>query len=291
MTIHLHLGAHKTASTHLQAVMRKNAAQLTAAGVHYADPASLRALLGAGQRAAEAMAPLPSLRTTIAKQRLRRLTTGSPGLLIAADENTLGHCAHMVEAGMLYPSARQRLSLWRPISRRRDVICFLAIRDYPEFFSGVHVQSIRDNVFQPLTATAMERLAALPRRWPDLIADIRRTLPRARIVIWRFEDYKPLRAQLADRITGVSGLRAVERKSMQTPSRDAMAALSALASANPDGRIGRGAFEQVLRDHPIASGNPRYAPWSSDQMTAMRATYAEDIAALAADPTVEFLRP
>ena len=33
MTIHLHLGAHKTASTHIQAVLRKNTARLAGEGV------------------------------------------------------------------------------------------------------------------------------------------------------------------------------------------------------------------------------------------------------------------
>ncbi len=290
MTIHLHLGAHKTASTHLQAVMRKNNGKLIAAGVHYADPSSLRDRLGPAQRAAEVLAPLPSLRAIIAALRMRRQVAAAPRLFIAADENTLGHCTDMMDAAALYPAARIRLSLWQRIAARRPITCFLAVRDYPEFFSGVHVQSIRDNLFTALGPDDTAALTALPRRWPDLVADIRAALPSARIVLWQYEDYKRLKGRIADRLTGIEGLRAVERRSMQTPSRTAMVALQSLAAAHRDGRVPRDAFARIVQDHPIGPGNPRYTPWTADQIAAMRAAYADDIARLRADPAVEFLR-
>ncbi|MEO0362077.1 MAG: hypothetical protein AAF322_13260, partial [Pseudomonadota bacterium] len=99
MPLHLHLGAHKTGSTHLQATLRRDRAALEADGLRLVPPEQARA--GRGGLAGR----------LVAGRRLARLTAGE-GLTLASDENTLGLCAEIVAAGALYPDARARIALW-----------------------------------------------------------------------------------------------------------------------------------------------------------------------------------
>lgn len=271
--------------------MRKNRDTLRSAGVIYAGPDEMRAMVGAAQRAAAEMAPLPSVRAMLAARQLRKRADHAPSLLIAADENGMGHCTDMMATHVLYPDAAIRLRVWRRAMRAHPITCFLAIRDYGAFFSGVHIQSMRDRAIVELGDHDRTQLARLPRRWPDLVADIKATLPAAHLVIWRFEDYQALRGRLADRITATEGLRAVERKSMQTPSLAAMATLRAVAANNEDGHVPKATFLSVVKNHPVTADNPRYHPWSAAEAAAMTAAYGEDVAHLRADPAVEFLVP
>ncbi|MEM7546574.1 MAG: hypothetical protein AAF367_13650 [Pseudomonadota bacterium] len=291
MTIHLHLGAHKTGSTHLQAVMRKNRHRLREAGTVYAPPDQLRDLIGPAQRAAAAVAPLPSLRAMSAARALARLADGAPKLLIAADENGLGHCGDMIRARRLYPEARARLGLWHRAARARDLTCFLAIRDYAAFFASVHIQSVRDGPLAEMKKEDRIGLAALPRRWPDLVAEIRRALPGARLVMWEFDDYEALRETVARRLSGQEGLKPVLRRSMQTPSIAAWAALQVVAAGREDRRVPKDVFRAVMADHPVTTNNPRYAPWATAEAARMTVAYHEDVAALRADAGIEFLTP
>ncbi|MEM7524680.1 MAG: hypothetical protein AAF360_13155 [Pseudomonadota bacterium] len=288
MNVHLHLGAHKTASTHMQATLRKNRDRLTAAGVSLISPDEVRALAGGGQEAAARMRPLPSLRAGAAAQRLRaRLDErAGGGPVVAADENSLGRCAEVIARRALYPTAAARLAVWRP-ALAAEATVFLAIRSYADFFAGAHAQAARGGAAAALSPYALAALAALPRRWTDVVADIRSVAPRAHLVIWAYEDYPALDRSLMTRLTGLSGLDAVNRRPMATPRAPAMEAIFARAATRPGQEISAQAFDELAAAAPKDA--PRYDPFSPTARKAMEAAYAEDLDRLRADPGVETL--
>ena len=286
MTIHLHLGAHKTASTHLQATFRENAARLGSDGVRLVLPSEVRRLAGPGRRAAAKMAPLPSLRAFAAERRLARLS-GEERRLIVMDENSLGLCAEVIGTGALYPSATARLRVLRRLSGMREATVWLSTRDYAAFFAGVHAQSIRDAAAMPLSEAKRARLAALPRRWPDIVADIRKALPGAKIVMWDFADYAALYPTLLAQISGREDLRHWARRPMPTPRADAMKEMFALAASRPGGDVLKGEYAAFAERRD----GPPYMPFTEIERKDMSAAYAEDLARLRADPSVQFLTP
>lgn len=286
MSIHIHLGAHKTASTHIQAILRENAALLSAAKVRYAPPSEVRRLIGPARRAAAWAGFVPSPRAFVAARRIAALA-GDERLLIVADENSLGMCAEVIMTGALYPTAAPRLRLLGRLAARRDTTAFLAIRDYAPFFSGVHAQAARGGRARALTAAELKAFAALPRRWPDVVRDIRRALPDARLILWRFEDYKALRARIPGMIAATDGLKPFRRRSMATPSNPAMEAIFAAAADRADQTLTIGEFDHMRATHDGA----RYMPFRADDHAGMSEAYSEDVARLRADPDVTFLAP
>ena len=286
MSIHLHLGAHKTASTHIQAVLRENGHRLAAAGVRYAPPAEVRRLIGPARRAAARAGFLPSPRAIMAARRMAALAGREPHLVVA-DENSLGMCAEVIETCALYPTAAPRLRLLRRLAAQRETTAFLAIRDYAAFFAGAHAQAARGGRAAPLSDARRAALAALPRRWTDVVGDIEKALPSVRLTLWRFEDYRALRAVLPEMISGAKDLKPFRRRSMATPSQAAMAAIFSRAAENANCEISVGDFDYLRSSHD----GERYMPFSPEERDAMAAAYAEDCERLRADADIRFLTP
>ena len=280
MTLHLHVGAHKTATTHLQATLIRHRAQLAEAGVKFLRPDDIRALIGSGRRAAARMGAFPSIRRSGAARRLARLDQGA-GRIVLSDENSLGQCIEIFRRNSLYPTAMRRLTIWRRLAAQRETIVYLSIRNHAEFLSGAYVQSIRN---APLHRPEVRRLAEMPRRWTDIAEDIRLALPGARLRVWAYEDYTALTPRILREMTGLT-LQPVRRRPMATPSAAAVAALD--TSARPSDK----ALQALAADHPITPDNPKFTLWSAAQTRALTAMYDEDLATLRRDLGEDFLGP
>lgn len=281
MTFHLHVGAHKTASTHLQAILRRNGARLEAAGARVILPDEARMLTTQLRR------PLGApLRALAARRRLAELLRGADRAL-ASDQDAMGRCDEMIARAALYPAARARLRLWRRAAKGRETTVWLSIRAYAPFLSGVHAQALTGRQAAPLPPHVRARLAALPRRWPDVVGDIRAVLPEARLIVWDCAGYAALRPRILAEMTGGVGLEPVNRRPMATPSGAAMAAIFAAPAA----LLTREALDAAGQARPIGPGAPRYDPWSETERAAMDAAWAEDRERVAALPGVEMLEP
>lgn len=283
MTLHLHIGAHKTATTHLQATLIKHRAVLAEAGVQLERPDDIRAVIGSGRRAAVQMGPIPSFRLAGASRRLAKLDLGLERLVIS-DENCLGLCPELFQREMLYPTAFRRMTVWRQLARQRPTVVYMCIRNYATFFSGAFVQTIRNKtVFKP-DPDSLAAIAEMPRRWGDVIADIRRALPEARLRVWDFEDHQALLPALLFEKTGLD-LQPVRRRPMATPSADAITAFRKIR------RMRRPPLEQLAKRHPITDQNPKFSLWTAAQNAALTEMYQADEAALRRDLGEDFLRP
>lgn len=278
MSLHFHIGAHKTASTHLQATLRRNAAEIEAAGARLAPPEEVRALAGGAMRAAAGRGPFSAMRARIGAARLARLP--SAARLIVSDENAPGLIDEILETGALYPSARARLVLFRRLASDRSAVVWLGLRAYPSFFAGVHAHSLIGRRAAPVSSVMRARLAALPRRWPDLVADAVAALPGARVVVWDHADHAALLPRILEEMTGLAGLAPVHRRPMATPSAAAMDAFFASGHLVTRADFRAADFE-----------GPAYDPFTGEQRAAMNAAFAEDLETLAGTPGVERLRP
>lgn len=283
MTLHLHIGAHKTATTHLQATLIKHRALLAEAGVQFERPDNIRAVIGPGRRAAVQMGPFPSFRRAGASRRLAALDQGRNRLVIS-DENSLGLCPELFQRELLYPTAYRRMAIWRRLAAQREALIYLCIRNYGAFFSSAYVQTIRNKPIVAPDSDSLASLARMPRRWGDIIQDIRCALPGARLRVWTFEDHFALLPDLLQEKTGLT-LQPVRRRPMATPSTDAIAAFRSVA------RRRRQPLDKLAKEHPITDENPKFSLWSAAQSKALTEMYEDDVTALRRDLGEDFLRP
>lgn len=246
--IRFHIGAHKTATTHLQ---------MTLAGCSF--------------RSGTRYVPLKRLRLAL----ISAVRKGRPrlpwhrwydGTWLFSDENILGTTENALR---MYPDPAHALRYFLDC----QLSVFLCIRRYDTFLASAYGERLWRHPYRPFDA------APPVRRWPDIVRDLQRDLPGVPIHIWRYEDYRENSRRIAQRYAG-EAITAFGAPLKQDPksgfSARAVTELARLGAGRP-----RKAQVLQLRDqYPIGPEYPRFDPWSGDQQAELQEMYAEDLEVL-----------
>lgn len=247
--IRFHVGAHKTATTHLQ---------LTLAGCQLAP----------GTR----YVPLKRLRLTLTSP-VRKGRPRLPwhrwhdGRWLFSDENIIGTT---LDSPLLYPDPARALRYF--IDCRLSV--FLCVRSYDTFLPAAYCERLWRSDPEPFVA----RLPA--RRWPDVVRDLRRDLPGVPVHAWRYEDYRDNAAEIIQSYAG--GTVAAFGPPLQQDPKSGFSG-RAVAEALHLGKVRqrRARVMQLREAYPVGPDYPRFNPWSDAEEARLQAMYAEDLDALA----------
>lgn len=292
MDVRLHLGAHRTGTTRLQQELRRRASHLEQRGIAAAWPRQLRPedgdwrfAVGARVPALGRVARAESLRL-LTKARAEALAQGRDRLVVS-EENYAGNIDRMVRSGVLYPDIARRAGMIAPVFRDDPVTVLFSIRSYAGMFASLYAQMVRRRPapeFDGLKA----RVLALPRRWPDVLADLAGAFPQAQVLVWPFETMhgngiEAVRLLLGeDRIVAVNeDLPAV----YSSPSAPAIERLNRMRSA--EGRT-REARRAVIKEFPLGE-YPAFRPWTEDERAVFDAAYAQDLQALRTAPPTNLM--
>lgn len=201
----LHLGLHKTGTTHLESVFHVNNEALRAAGVGFIRTGEHRKFAlekrldsvggtilnpaGSGQEAAKLA------------ERL-----AMPKVLIS-DENIIGKCGAFSKEGLPYASLAKNLRLAiRNLGQKRRVHIWLSVRNYADWLESCYLQTFKHKTFGNfedfLKKADVTRLS-----WPTLVRDLRRALPSASLLVWPYEVYRADPGPVMDAIEHEIGAR------------------------------------------------------------------------------------
>lgn len=283
----VHLGAHKTASTHLQIALQRAQAQLQALGLGVFTPRHLRApelgLQDYVTRAADDPARIDHaarLRAAFAATATRRL--------VVTEENILGnaHDPELMRHARFYPRAEAVVP--RVMELLPDGACTLAlaIRDPASFLVSAYSQRLMSGAPDAFDAF----LSGLDPRvlsWADLVERLRRAAPRARIIVWRFEDYPAVAPAVLAAILGREGAAQVRLDSaVAHPGLSALAHAALMSEA--DALRARGRAEarnraMELREAlPKGPAAPAFDPFAPELKAESAQAYRADIRRLTA---------
>lgn len=271
----LHIGAHKTATTHLQDTLELRRDALLKQGVDFLPMREVRALrlppasglfqwrrrLGWPMREMilEAVAPI------------RR----GPRRIAVSEENFAGFVRDLLTTP-LYPHLEDNLRPFASLAHTADVTVFLAIRSFDTLLASAYAQQMRfrpvPGGFEPLRAQAL----ACPPSWLDVVQRIRRVLPKANIKLWRYEDYRANDWQVLSHFCGVdvpAGTRLPAPASTRSLSAQSIASLELLGNqlANEDYRK---SAAEIARS---ASRGEPFRPFRPSEQEILREAYLSDI--------------
>lgn len=279
MDVHLHLGAHKTASTHLQKSLERAEARLRESGVAIVVPpllrgAPMRSLTGAG-------VPEAAARLLVEREAGARR-------LVISEENLLGRAFRRTAPGVFYPAAGRNISrLVAALGRAPDRL-YLGIRSPETFLVSAYGERLRHDAlgsFGDFLAGARPEDVG----WADLARRLRAAAGGAALTVWAYEDHAATAAAVLSRMTGqdVAPLRRVARPGLSAR------AIAAVEAAVRSGRdvAAEGLADRLARQFPKGSDWPAWDPWSEAERAHLHARYAEDIAALKRMDGVTFLAP
>ncbi len=288
----IHIGAHKTATTHLQEVLGGRADEIAEMGATFLPVRQARQALPKPRTRARRIATrlLPALAPVLNRPRPEAAQSGLQaaarvrGPMLISDENLLGGVF-----GALHPRLYPALSTLRfleVLARRAPLRVFLAIRSpdrlLPSAYAeGLKAGPIRDGHLARIVARWRDR----PPLWSELVARIARTVPSARLHVWDHADYARHWREIHRRFTGLPlpdgpDLPGIDRN--RTPTAAGIAAACALPAHMPRRAA---AVRAIYAQHMPGPGAPVFDPLSPQDRARLQAAFAEDLARLAAsDP-------
>ena len=272
--LRVHLGAHKTATTHLQKALHKHRAALRAADIDFIRPVQLRAALAAG----EGRLRLPWREAARFRTAIDGLRTGAETLAIS-EENLPGQIRDLFD-DVPYRNLATRVGQLARLAGDTPLSLFLSIRPFDRLWPSAHAEALRHHAHDPARIDRLRRIARRrPPSWTDVVARLQRACPRATIRVWRYEDHELHWRALAAAFVGADtgAIASVTRpKGSMSPCAEGVRLAEAVTA-----RERRAEVAAIYAAHPAASGDA-YAPFDAAEVAALSRRYDEDVAALRA---------
>jgi hypothetical protein len=280
----IHIGAHKTATTHVQEVLALLRPGLVAQGVDFIPNRQLRAGgVAVALTRRHAAARIPLLRGRMVRRalaaRLDPLRAG-PATLVLSEEKLLGGSQH-VFSDPIYPGLERTVGLLATLASRAEVTLFLSIRSFDTQLPSAYVQELK--FMAPIGGGfdgIRHRVLARPPSWFDMVRRIRAAAPGIPLRVWRQEDYRDNPRAILSALCGVevgplpeiedppwtkspdlAAIRAAEALPADMPLAERRVAVRAIFDASGDGE--------------------RFRPFARAEREALQAAYAADLAKIA----------
>jgi len=288
-TIHLHAGAHKTATTHLQVLLRVNKQQLAEAGVGVATPPELETWM----RDFRWYQRLPAWIRWTLNHRLRRAAPDEQCWLFS-EENFAGHLDEVLNQAVLFKGLPTRLAAMQKLFPEAEITLFFAVRSYESFLLSNYLELLRARGYFPWEQFYDQRRMA-GYSWLELFDRVTRAIPSGSIVLWRYEDFREVQNKILARLTGINDTDALLARYQNETTRPSLSAravehLRTDQTPAPGSPEYRAYLVDLNARFPAGDEYPRPQPWEPVEINALQARYDRDVTTLRERyPLIDFL--
>jgi len=299
----LHLGFHKTASTHIQRILDHNQRHLRPFGTYVVPHKRLRnkytrvtetfANQQIGMDYGEPMtreeydALAVDFWEGVPFERFKRV--------ILSEENVAGHVGQCVYPGLLYRFPKTYMRYFRAALPVPATEIDVVIRSYDTFFASCYLEYISStgaHRYIPVEEMMTKVMVNAP-SWLDVLEMLGQVFSTAKINVWIYEDLRQTMPQLMHELTG-------RPEDTLLPLDD-----TTRSRASPSGTV-LAEFEKVVRAQGIDAGlaawkdlkeefgqtkGAAFVPWSDRDTAHLKHLYAHDIAEIDAHPRFILRRP
>ncbi len=293
-SIHLYLGAHKTATTHLTGIMNANRDALAAAGVTLSTPGDIRAEW------------LPQLFSLVRAQRegdalpedvVSAVKAARPkhGNWIVSEENMIGVASDLRRPGGIYRFGQKRIAMMRKLFPDAKIRLFFSIRSFETYYRSMYSEEVRNGGYIPFSDYYIPELYA-DRSWTEMLKRFTNVLPQEDITLWRFEDFRQVMPTVLRQMTGIDDVdpliakyeRGTTRPSLSQKTLDLLGDLAPAVGKKTALEL----TERINRHYAVADGYPPIQPFDEATETELRAKYEDDFSDLMERfPNVNIVRP
>lgn len=291
MQIAYHLGAHVTDEAQIFRCLTRNAQRLAEQGIALPGPGRFRAPLAEALKAQASghwsVEMKGALIDALADMdRVERLVLSVDSLLCPAGQ--------VLQEGVLYPDAGQRVARLAALFEGDEVEFLLALRCPATFLPALH-QRIGRGSFSELLA----EVDPLTLRWSECLTRMVQAVPGARFTVWCNEDTPLIWLQVLRAVGGcgpgfalegadeffaglmtAEGIRRLRAYIAQHPPRDDAQHMRIVAAF-----LDKFALEEAVE---MEIG---YTGWTGSYVAALAEIYEEDVTRIQAMPGVRFIAP
>lgn len=286
--LHLHIGVHKTATTHLQKSLRNNQSLLKTVGTRFLPPGQYRKALAPLHAELRDGGPADQIRDSAAAL-VHGAARGCPRLILS-DENIVGNLPRVARDDQLYPWSPGRVRRTCALFQGHDLTLFMAIRNVGSFLPSAYGESLLHGRYQTFERF-ISNTDPLRLRWSDMVAALLDGLDGLPLVVWRYEDYRPHRDRIAQAVIGAplpEGFDFLDKRTRPGLTADAHRLLANWADDGRDLRDER-LFAHAAKMCPPGPDHPPFRPLPEQTLRQCDANYAEDWQKIAAMPGVTAL--
>lgn len=284
----VHIGAHKTATTHLQYTLEAAAPDIRALDGNFLSYPVVRKIvkpLHRGRRGhmAQAFPALSPLLLRPEKKKLLedlRLAQPVSGSIILSDENLLGTIESCIWAGRLYPNL-SRIDMISLLSTIAPLTLFISIRSLDGYIPGAYATALK---YTPLSRCDLNRftsnLRSQSRHWTTLVSRVQNIVPRARIYVWNYDEYQAGSQHFMQTLLGlpIEEFPRIDPPDItRTPSERAIAIAEA---QNVPGGIERNKLMHKIYLDETRLMDHKFDPLSAENKRYFRSAFKEDLRAL-----------
>jgi hypothetical protein len=282
----IHVGAHKTATTHLQETLTLVRDRLAAGGIDFVPTRPLMRKQHFAevlfQRRPIARLPIfgPAHMRDAIETRVEPMRIG-PDVVVLSEENILGLPRHIL-ATPFYPQVDQRIGRLASLGFRADLRLFLSIRSYDTLVPSAYAEALKHDPPPPGGFAAVRaRCLAAPPSWFDLVARLRAAAPGIPLLIWRQEDYRANDRAIMEVLCGrpLGPLPSIpDPVRTRSPSAAAIVAAEALPTTlSYEERLAR--VREIYAT--VEPGQARFQPFDEAERRGLRARYDADLERIA----------
>ncbi|WP_323767271.1 hypothetical protein [Marinovum sp.] len=281
------IGAHKTASTHLQRSLVAQKAPLAAKGIGVIGPMPIGGTLLPLSELLRGRAE-PDLLALTAEGFLRK-HAGAAETVVLMNENILSASLAPDMAfkdDQLYKFAPQRVKRVIDLFPGHDIQVGMAVRNPAGFLVSAWQEHMKGHAFRPFRDyLGPADVAAIS--WLRLVKKLRQALGETPLFLWRYEDYPAVVPAVLRQCMGAAGGDVALLDSAANPGFSANA-LDYLAEV---GKVTPETTAEALRRFPKGLENPAFHPWTEDEKKAMSERYDQDLARITDRGQARLLRP
>lgn len=281
---HVHLGAHKTATTQIQDSLVLNRSALAGHGVGVVSRADIRSVNFPIGKAFHRFFPGVGMQI---RRHMGDKGAGQPTVVLS-EELILGLAPEMLLSPM-YPNAAERLRPLARLARKEPVSFFLGVRGHDSIFPSCYAQALRARAYPPGHFDVIrQQLQQQPPSWMELARRLSQALGGAQLTVWTMEAYKENPQRILSELTGVDGLELAEVTSnILSPSAEAVAEVENTC-ADLVRQERQEAVARIYTD--LSPGHPKFAPFTAEEVSALKQAYQQDLEQMAAAGFIRLLK-
>jgi hypothetical protein len=269
--LRIHIGAHKTATTHVQDVLAANRSLLAEQGIDYLPREQFRSA-----RLIRAMYEnfrLPYHQRRTFAEIVSPLRTIGPKLVIS-EENILGMSFNLLNG--LYPRATKRLSWWSEAINQETTFLFLSIRNHADILPSAYSQALRDGAIVAPIRQYIDYWLHVKPRWSHLTSRLRQQFPKPTFKVWTLDDYIGDNARVLSRLSGTQQLSFLDLpipKTTTTLSLEVINRIRRLPAELPR-QVRMQRITRILMTYP---GGEPFSPLTTTDRTILNDNYHKDL--------------
>lgn len=271
--IKLYIGAHKTATTHIQQLLNINRDILLKKDIGLSIPIDLRHdWIPLFFRLSENYSK--DLSDEIIDLSSRNKTW------IFSEENFSGNSFELSKKSGIYMDLKHRLDVFNELFKNCNIEVFFSIRSYETFYRSAYLEVIRNRGYMSFDDFySYERF--INNNWVDVISSIVSVIPETHITIWCYEDLNFIKPEIIQRMTNLKDITCilesyenkVTRPSISSRSFSIIKRLSKSQTYSELNKL----TDKLNIKYPANKSNGYFMPFDNHQISSFKTSYSQDI--------------